>query len=225
MKRVLLLEDDQKLSELLTKAVQAEGMAVTTARSIADLEAELEAGGNFDALILDRLIHGADTRARLPDLKRRWPRAAVLIVSAINTPLERAELINAGADDYLGKPFVTQELLARLRSLLRRGGTAVESEYREIGNSVLNVLSRTFSAGENSIALPAKEFLVLKLLAEEPGRVIARNELLDSVWGSYAGADTNVVEATITNLRRRLSSIGSSAEIKNMRNSGYWLEG
>lgn len=226
MKRVFLLEDDPKLSDLLTKSLQAEGIAVGGARTMEELEAELEAGAaDYDAILMDRLIHGVDSRTKLARMKARWPRAAVLVLSAINTPLERADLINAGADDYLGKPFLTQELLARLRSLLRRGGPAPEANYRELGNSVLNLVQRTVGVGAKTVALPAKEFLVLKLLAEDPGRVINRNEILDSVWGLYGDAETNVVEATITNLRRRLSSIGSSLEIRNMRNSGYWLEG
>lgn len=223
MKRVLLLEDDPKLSGPLAKAVQAEGIAVVLASSPAELDGELEGSWEFDALVLDRLVGGRDTKSRLPELKKRWPRAGVLIVSAINTPLERAELINLGADDYLGKPFLTQELLARLKSLLRRQVDPPLS-YRELGNTVIDTNLRTVSVSGNSLTLPAKEFLVLKLLSEEKGRVIGKNDLLDSVWGVYAGGETNVVEATITNLRRRLSQIGSTIEIKNMRNSGYWIE-
>lgn len=224
MKHVLLIEDDRKLAELLAKLVQAEGFAlqvVSSQKEFADLRS---ASTKFDVIVLDRLVDGADMKDHVPELKSRWSNASILVLSAINTPIERAELINLGVDDYMGKPFLSQELLARLKALARRSPSRSET-YRRIGNSVLDFSRRTLMVDGRSDSLPAKEYLLLRSLTDEVGRVLSRNELLDVVWGINYQAETNVVEATVTNLRKRLNQIGSDIQIKNMRNSGYFVEG
>ncbi|HVK60686.1 MAG TPA: response regulator transcription factor [Bdellovibrionales bacterium] len=223
MKRVLLVEDDQRLSDHLSKVIAAEGIAAKCATSFDELESLIDSREEFSAVVLDRLLGPKDAKEKLPAIKRRWPNAPILVLSAINTPAERTDLINLGADDYLGKPFLTQELLARLNAVSRRIGTGQES-YRKFGNLVLEMTKRLASVGEKSELLPAKEFLLLKVLTDDPGRVLNRSELLESVWGSSALVETNVVEATISNLRRRLSDLGANITIKNMRNAGYWIE-
>jgi DNA-binding response OmpR family regulator len=156
-------------------------------------------------------------------LKKRWPSAAILVISAINTPVERAELLNLGADDYLGKPFLSQELMARMHAIMRRA-SAAQGNYRKIGDLVLDIPRRILSYGDVYESMPTKEFMLIKLLSEDTGRVFSRNELLDTVWGNAFEVETNVVEATIANLRKRITQLGSRVQIKNMRSVGYFLE-
>ncbi|MES2855584.1 MAG: response regulator transcription factor [Bdellovibrionota bacterium] len=223
MKRVLVVEDDQRLSDHLCRVISGEGIASTSVGTMEELDSLLVGSDDFSAVILDRLLGQKDTKDRVKQIKLRWPSSPVIVLSAINTATERAELINLGADDYLGKPFLTQELLARLKATSRRT-YGVQENYRRLGNLVLDLTKRTYAVGENYELLPAKEFLLLKVLTDDPGRVLNRSELLESVWGSSSMAETNVVEATISNLRRRLTDIGANVSIKNMRNAGYWIE-
>lgn len=223
MKRILIVEDDQRLSEHLHRAVAGQGYSALSLGSFEELDSTLEGKEEFSAIILDRLLGQKDSKERVSSIKQRWPHSPIIVLSAINTPIERAELLNLGADDYLGKPFLTQELLARLNATTRRIGI-VQNNFRNAGNLVIDLTKRSMSVGENTDLLPAKEFLLLKVLTDDPGRVLSRIELLETVWGSAAIAETNVVEATISNLRKRLADVGASISIKNMRNAGYWVE-
>lgn len=221
--KVLLIEDDLKLAEHLVHNLREHALMVEHARSLTDLQTQMEADGRFDLVILDRLIGQQDTKRDLPRLKAKWPEAPVLILSAISTPQERSELLNLGADDYMGKPFSTQELIARLKVLSRRHAQA-PNPYLRVGDVILDTLQRTLTVGGQVENLPAKEFLLLRVLCKEPGRVWSRDELLDYVWGANIHLQTNVVEATIANVRRKLESLGAKATIKNMRNAGYWIQ-
>lgn len=223
MRRVLLVEDDIRISEHITKLLQAEGMAVDSATNMSELDTYMSRPSEPQAVILDRLLGQSDSKERMSDIKKRWPSIAILIISAINTPVERAELLNLGADDYLGKPFLSQELLARVHAILRRSA-ASQGNYRKVGDLVLDIPRRILSSGNFYESLPTKEFMLMKLLSEDSGRVFSRNELLDMVWGNALEVETNVVEATIANLRKRITHLGSSVQIKNMRNVGYFLE-
>lgn len=222
MKRVLLAEDDLKLAPLIARSLENEGFSVVSASSAEELDSALDSD-SFSVLILDRLLGPVDTKALLPSLRQRLPQLPVLVISTINTPLERAEIINDGADDYLGKPFLTEELLARVRSLSRRSPEA--TGRRRIGNAVLDLTNRCLSQGQKSESLPAREFMMLKTLSESQGRVLSRPELLELVWGNINHSETNLVEATVTNLRKRISVMDCGFQIKNQRNIGYWIEG
>lgn len=221
--RVLLVEDDKQLSVLLSFSLQQQGYQVTPVMTPDELAIALTGDGRFSAVVLDRLLGQVDTKDFLPKIKARWPQVPVVILSAVSTPSERTDLLNMGADDYVGKPFSTQELIARLRVVQRRN-TSVSSQVINLGNTTLDAVKRVATCGADSVTLPGKEFLLMKVLCEEPGRVWSRAELLETVWELQQGIETNVVEATITNLRRRLSGIGSSLQIRNMRNAGYWIE-
>jgi DNA-binding response OmpR family regulator len=128
-----------------------------------------------------------------------------------------------GADDYVGKPFSSSELLARIKSLSRKYAMT-QSNYAIFGNTTVDFLRRTIVAGEIEEVLPAKEFLILKTLSDRVGERHSKIELLETVWGNDFQSETNVVEATIANLRKKLVHINSDIKIKNSRNAGYWLE-
>lgn len=219
----LLIEDDLRLGEHLQSTLRGEGLAIQWVSTVRGIEETLQNEERFDVIILDRLIGEVDTKDWLPRMKAAWPSAMVLVLSAINTPSERTELINGGADDYVGKPFSTEEVLARVRALGRRRG-APASQYLKLGNTVVDQIKRLVSVNDASVQLPAKEFLLLRALVREPGRVWSKDMLLDTVWGSSLETETNVVEATVTHLRKRLTDLGSELRIRNMRNAGYWIE-
>lgn len=223
MERILIVEDDHRLADHVGTLVRSAGFAVQLIGSMSELDHCLSERHVYNAVILDRLLAGIDTKSRVHQIKRRWPSAPILVLSAINTPLERAELLNLGVDDYLGKPFLSQELLARLRALLRRF-QGEQASYREIGDLVLDLPRRILIRGTQQETLPAKEFLLIKLLTDQIGRVMSKAELLDLIWAGALDVETNVVEATITNLRRKLTSLGSDVRLRNSRNVGYWIE-
>ena len=223
MRRVLLVEDDARISDHISKLLQNEGMAVDAVTSVSELDQFMARPNEPLAVILDRLLGADDSKDKMPEIKKRWPTSAILVISAINTPVERAELLNLGADDYLGKPFLSQELMARMHAILRRS-VASQGNYRKVGDLVLDIPRRILSTGNSYESLPTKEFMLMKLLSEDSGRVFSRGDLLETVWGNSLEVETNVVEATIANLRKRIQHLGSTVQIKNMRNVGYFLE-
>ncbi|MBI2519213.1 MAG: response regulator transcription factor [Bdellovibrio sp.] len=221
--KLLLVEDDIRLAEHLVSNLRDHGFLVKHISDKEGLEYTFGESDKIDAIILDRLLGNFDSKQALPKIRKKWSESPILILSAISTPNERTDLLNMGADDYLGKPFSTQELIARLRALLRRRSTPNEN-FIQIGNLMINSIKRIISVGDSFDVLPAKEFLLLLTLCQEPGRVWSKDDLLDYIWGHANEVETNVVEATITNLRKKLSEIGANLLIRNMRNTGYWIE-
>ena len=220
MVNILYLEDDKKLGEILANDLRLKGFHVDLLSEFRDFE-ETDFG-DYDLIILDRLVGKFDTKEWLEKNKKRIG-IPIIILSAINTPNEKADLLDIGADDYIGKPFSTHELLARLNAILRRSKKNKNS-YLQVGNTVIDLHKRLVMVESKNETLPAKEFLLLVALCEEPGRVLNRNNLLDRVWESNLEVETHVVEATMANLRKRLSSLNSTILIRNMRNAGYWVE-
>lgn len=219
----MLIEDDPRLAEYLTLSLRDRGFEVSHVPDAEHLKLKLAAPESTDVVILDRLLGSYDTKNSLLEIRGKWPKAPVLVLSAISTPNERTDLLNQGADDYLSKPFATQELVARLQALMRRT-SGYTPDCTQVGDLTINAVKRTMNTARASENLTAKEFLVLKTLAQHPGRVWSRADLLDSVWGISPLVDTNVVEATVTNLRKKIGEIGSNTSIKNARNAGYWIE-
>ncbi len=223
MYRMLIVEDDQRLADHVSKLATNAGFACRRISTVEELDYCIETEGDLSVIILDRLLGGVDSKSRVRKCKNLRPKTPILMLSAINTPIERAELLNEGADDYLGKPFVSQELLARIHSLVRRYQVKT-SDYRQVGDLVLDIPRRFLLCGERQDALPAKEFLLFKTLSDRPGRVVSKSELLDSIWQGALDVESNVVESTTANLRKRLLSMSSKVQVKNARNSGYWIE-
>ncbi len=221
MSEILVLEDDEKLGTYLLNYLKTNGYETTLTTNFDEFENSLDS--KVKLMILDRLIGKTDIKEKISLIKKLASQCPIIIVSAINTPHEKAELLNLGVDDYLGKPFSIQELMARVKALLRRTNQA-HSYFIKMGNTLIDTNKRSISVEENTEIVPAKEFLLLSTLAQNPGRVWNKNDLLDIVWGASFAVDTNVVESTIANLRKRLVSLKSNLEIRNMRNAGYWLE-
>ncbi|RYZ73122.1 MAG: response regulator transcription factor [Proteobacteria bacterium] len=225
MLQILLVEDDLKLAANLQKLLVMEGARVDPVGNVAELnEILVSAKSTYSLIILDRLLGRTDTKDLVPEIRKTWASVPILVLSTINTPMERSDLLNLGVDDYLGKPFLNQELIARVRALSRRAKRADES-FRQVGNSILNFNRFTIQIeNRGEVTLPQKEFLLLKQLTREVGRVWSREDLLASVWGNQISAESNVLEATITHLRRSLEACKSSLKLKNLRNVGYFIE-
>ncbi|CAO5682746.1 MAG: Transcriptional regulatory protein CreB [Holosporales bacterium] len=220
MKHILLVEDDDKLLEHLSTILVQSDYHVSKATSKESLVTALSLGEQYNIIILDRLLLDFDTKTILPQIKALFPESLILILSAINTPNERIEALNLGADDYLGKPFSTQEVLARVNALSRR----VKTDQTTIGNTILHEQSQSISTNDKAEPLTQKEYQLIKKLTQPLNRVWSRSDLLKEVWDIKAEIDTNVVEMTIAKLRKKLSNINSNLKIRNSRHAGYWIE-
>ncbi|NJL24399.1 MAG: response regulator transcription factor [Calothrix sp. SM1_5_4] len=218
--RVLIVEDEIKLLENLRRLLGAEGFVVEACSTVGDFQKALEEPSNdIDVIVLDRLLQGYDSADLLPRIKGRLPEAKLMILSAINTAAEKASLLDSGADDYLAKPYHAGELVARVRALLRRSAPRLG-----IANVSLDLENRTMTVEGVEIPLTNKEFTLLKTLVRTPGKVFSKAFLYREVWGVSCDIESNVIEATVNKLRRRLKECGAGVEIRNMRNAGYWVE-
>jgi DNA-binding response OmpR family regulator len=178
-------------------------------------------------VILDRMLGRADGATLIPKLKSRYPEAGILILSSLDMPSEKARIIDMGADEYVSKPFSLDELTARLRLVVRRShgsASVAESTVRVLANLNLDLRTQNVAVGSSKLDLTRKEFQLLTLLMDSPGRVFNRFQILDRVWEIERVSESNVVETTIKNLRRKLEDSGALVTIESKRNQGYWIE-
>lgn len=224
---LLLIEDDPRLSQYLTQALGREGYQVETCTSVGEVEAFMATETEPPlVVILDRMLGRQDGATLIEKLKGRFPEAGILILSSLDTPSEKARIIDAGADEYLSKPFSLEELSARLRLVVRRsnGVHVIDANLLVLGNLFIDLRTQNASVGSGKIDLTRKEFQLLSLFMDCPGRVYNRFQILDRVWEIDRTTESNVVESTIKTLRRKLEASGSSARIESKRNFGYWIE-
>lgn len=223
---VLIVEDEEKLRSYLKKILSAEGFETFIAESYSSgsewLDDDLH---DIELVILDRMLGDGDGIELLKKWKKKRSQTAILILSALGSSDEKARILDLGADDYLAKPFSTFELIARCRSLLRRKPMAQQpATVRILGNTSVDLLSHRIFVGEVPIDLSNKEYRVLSLLSEKIQRVFTKYELFDRVWEAGYDIESNVVEVTIKNLRRKLIDSQSDIKIISKRNIGYWIE-
>lgn len=225
---VLVIEDDPRLSQYLNEALSREGYTIEICESIQEVESYMASQNEAPKLvILDRMLGREDGGVLIPKLKLRYPDLGVVVLSSLDMPSEKARLIDSGAEDYLSKPFSLEELTARLRMVARRnsgGATKTDSFIRMLGNLSLDLKSQLASVAGEKLSLTRKEFQLLSLLMDSPGRVYNRFQILDRVWEIERLTESNVVETSIKNLRRKLEEAESTARIESRRNVGYWIE-
>ncbi len=224
---IIVVEDEARVLTFLTEALRKEGHTVypCATYSVAT-ECLGTVGAAVDLVIMDRLLDRIDAISLIPQVREKCPQAKILVLSTITDPAQKAAALDLGADDYLGKPFQLIELSARIRSLARRpadGGAAVKSVF-SVGDLRLNALEHKVTVDSRSIDLSNKEYSVLMTLMQHPGRVYNKFQLLDRVWDTQFDVESNVVEVTVKNLRRKLEAAGSKSEILSRRNIGYWVE-
>lgn len=220
--RLLLAEDERALSKALTAILERNGYAVD---AVYDGEAALDylAADNYDGAILDVMMPKRDGISVLRELRARGSRLPVLILTAKSEVDDKVLGLDAGANDYLTKPFNAKELLARLRAMLRVQAGLADSVLR-FGNVTLDCATRTLAAPGGSFRLGNKEFQLMELLMRSPRRLISSERLFERVWGYDSEAELNVVWVYISYLRKKLAALHADIQIKSTRNAGYSLE-
>jgi DNA-binding response OmpR family regulator len=218
--RVLVVEDDEDIAQALQRSLRMEGYEV---RAALDGRTALEQGRSFapDLVILDLGLPGLDGVEVARSL-RADDDVPILILTARDALESRVEGLDAGADDYLVKPFERQELLARMRALLRRRPPRGSAPLR-VGDLTLNVDTHEVLRGERAVDLTQREFELLEYLMRNERIVISRQRLLDEVWGYDPFSTTNTIEVFVSNLRRKLESEGEPRLLHTIRGAGYVL--
>jgi DNA-binding response OmpR family regulator len=218
--RLLLIEDDPKLSRLLTRGLREEGFAVD-ASADGDDGAWRAVENTYDAIILDVNLPGMDGFAVLEMLRSKGRRTPVLMLTARGALQDRLRGLNSGADDYLRKPFDFEELLARIHALLRRAAPEKEVCLR-VGDLTLDPQKREVIRSGHGVDLTAKEFAILEYLLRHKGRVISRTTLSEHVWDENFDAMSNVVDVTVYRLREKIHAHGPPL-VHTVRGAGYVL--
>ncbi len=220
---ILVVEDEAAIADFLERGLEAEGFAVRTAAD--GIEGErLALGGGFDLVILDRMLPGRDGLEVLAAIRREKPTLPVIVLTAKGEIADRVEGLDAGATDYVTKPFAFEELLARIRAHLRQA-SAEATTTLEAGGIQLDLLSRQATRNGASVRLPEREAELLAFLMRRAGQVCTQREILTAVWGYDHDPGTNVVQVYIGYLRRKLGEPGSPAPIETVRSVGYRLKG
>lgn len=217
--RVLIVEDDSYTARLLKLQLEHRDL---DARCEHDGPSGLRAAAEFDpeVVILDVMLPGMDGVGVLKELRRRGNRVPVVMLTARDAPLDKVHSLDTGADDYVTKPFSMEELLARMRALLRR----VEGdEVLRVGDLEVNTATREVRRGPRKIDLTAREYELLEFMAKNPRHALSRDLLLSRVWGLESGANTNVVDVYVTYLRKKVDVPGEPKLIRTVRGVGYAL--
>ena len=218
---LLLIEDDLALAAEVTAALAARDLTVThVAEGAAGLAAAL--GGGFSAVITDRMLPQIDGLDIVRRLRESGDRTPILVLSALDAVDERVRGLRAGSDDYLGKPFAIEELVARVESLLRRSASAALTTLR-VDDLELDLLQRRASRAGRALDLTAREFRLLEYLARHAGKVVTRAMLLQSVWDIHYDPQTNIVDVHVSRLRQAVDKEFERPLIHTVRGVGYAL--
>ncbi len=219
----MIIEDEPSLSELIEREVISEGYVAECARDFISAETKI-VGYNYDCILLDISLPGGSGLDLLAKLRAMGRRENVIIISARDSVDDRVAGLELGADDYLPKPFHMAELMARIRSVLRRGRTG-GSLTLDMGNVSLDPSSRRVTIGGKGVELLKKEFDILFYFMQRPDHLVDKAVLAEAVWGDYADESDNFqfVYAQIKNLRRKLEDAGAEIEIRSVYGFGYKL--
>ena len=220
--RVLVAEDEHKISAYVKRGLEEQGYAVDaayTGREALDWAATV----SFDLIVLDVLLPEMDGFTVCRELRKRDCRAPILMLTARDAIDDRVTGLDAGADDYLVKPFALKELLARVRALTRRATDAPRSPLLQLADLTLDTRTRRVKRGGKAIELTAKEYAVLECLLRETDRVLTRTEIAEHVWNYDVYNQSNVVDVYIRNLRRKIDNPYDVKLIHTVRGAGYRL--
>lgn len=215
MALLLLVEDDRNLREALAESLVDEGHQVRTAATLAEARAALEAAAP-DVLLLDVMLPDGDGSTLCREVKRRQPSVRVLMLTARTLEDDVVRGFDAGADDYVSKPYRLKELLARIAALARR--TPAQRTH-QLGPFLVDPASRTVTGPHGEVALTRKEFDLLACLLERRGEVVTRDALLDEVWGAVV-VDGHTVDNLVSSLKKKLKGL----EVKTVRGVGFRLD-
>ncbi|MDH6282935.1 response regulator transcription factor [Prescottella agglutinans] len=218
--RVLIVDDEQRFTEVLERGLREAGHEVVVRHTGPD---GLHTAGSevFDAVVLDWMLPGQDGPSVCRELRRRGIRTPVLLLTARHAVPDRIAGLDAGADDYLPKPFSFDELLARLRALGRRLETPM---VFDIGDLHVDCERRIVTRAGTRVELTAREFDVLALLAGRAGKLVTRSDILEEVWDGETDLRSNVIDVYIANLRTKVDRPFARASIQTLRGAGYRLD-
>lgn len=217
---VLIAEDEPRLLRLIARVLRESGHVVETAADGAEA-LDLAFGGEYEALVLDVMLPSLDGFEIARQLRQHKIRTPILMLTARDAVEDRVRGLDAGADDYLVKPFAFEELLARLRALGRRSGDGAEGASLQVGDLTLDLVRHEARRGARLVELTPKEFALLEYLMRNPGRALTRTQLLDHVWGYDAETASNVVDIYIHYLRTKVEADGELPLIRTVRGVGY----
>jgi DNA-binding response OmpR family regulator len=219
--RILLAEDEPEMARLIASLVKDAGFTVDHVTSIAEaLEATRQ--HSYSLLLLDRRLPDGDGLSLLPTLRSIWPGIRVMMLTALDDVSERVSGLDAGADDYLTKPFQGEELLARIRACHRRPG-GVTLPPLVVGLLSLNLSTREIAIAGRPVVVNRRELMLLQALMRRASRVTTREALLDEVYGLQDDVQANTLDTLVSRLRRRLSELGAGVAIHTVRGIGYML--
>ncbi len=221
--KILIVEDEPSLREVMQRALVQEHYVVETAATYAEADARI-AGYSYDCILLDIMLPDGNGLRLLEHIKRLRKRENVIIISARDSLEDKVLGLEQGADDYLPKPFHTAELLARIRSVLRRGRSGGDLTI-DLGNVSLEPEGRRVQVGGVELPLLKKEFDILLYFMQRPNHLVDKSVLAEAVWGDHADQADNFhfVYAQIKNLRHKLSEAGATIEIRAVYGFGYKL--
>jgi DNA-binding response OmpR family regulator len=221
--RVLLVEDEPEMASALISVLRRHDMIVDHAARVSEAE-EMAASTLHDVLILDRQLPDGDGISLIPLLRARGNLVPVIVLTVSGEVSDRVVGLDHGADDYLTKPFAVEELLARIRALMRRP-SGVQSETVRIGRLCFDTANREASIGDEALDLTRRETLVLEALLRRVGRMVPRAVLMEAVFGLDDEVQPNALETHISRLRRKLIDANSHVNINGVRGVGYLLRG
>jgi two-component system copper resistance phosphate regulon response regulator CusR len=221
--KILIVEDELKTGDYLKQGLTEAGFTVDLARDGVD-GLHFALTENYDLAILDVMLPGIDGWGVLAGIRRSGKDMPVMFLTARDAVDDRVKGLELGADDYLLKPFAFSELLARVRTLLRRGGKAPTDPFLRAANLELDLLRRRVSRAGQRIDLTAKEFALLELLLRRQGEVLPRSLIASQVWDMNFDSDTNVIEVAMRRLRAKVDDAFEPKLIRTVRGMGYVLE-
>lgn len=221
--RVLVVEDDTDMAESLKTSLAGDDHQVEWA-SDGETGENMALNGAYDVIVLDRMLPKKQGVSIVRELRQKGVSTPVLILSALHDEDHRVEGLNAGANDYLGKPFSTRELLARVRSLWHGRGREPQTKLA-VADLEMDLLARTVKRGGKKLDLQPREFRLLEYLMRHSGQTVTRKMLLENVWDYHFDPQTNVIDVHISRLRSKIDRDFAQTLLHTVRGSGYRLEG
>lgn len=220
--KILLVEDETRLAEAIAASLTKKGVAVDHTALLGDA-IELAQQQTYDAIVLDRRLPDGDGITFIPWLRSAGVVTPVIVLTARNEPTERVAGLDLGADDYLGKPFLMEELFARLRAVMRRPSTLAEPSI-VAGRMTVDPIRMDVMVGELQLDLPRRELMVLVTLAKRKGRTVLRSALETEIYNYEETIQSNALDAHVSRLRKRLTDADAGVSIHNIRGVGYLLK-
>jgi DNA-binding response OmpR family regulator len=220
--RILIVEDEEGIATFLKAGLESEYFAVDVAED-GEKGSYMGRTNDYDVIILDNMLPKKDGSEVCDEIRKHGKTTPIIMLSAVSELGVKINLLNKGADDYLTKPFSLEELIARIRALLRRPN-AISSELLQVDNLVMDTKKHITSRGNKEIYLTKKEFMLLELLMRNKGAVVSRGSIMEHVWDMNVDPFSNTIESHILNIRKKISSKGKKDLVYTLPGIGYKID-